>query len=92
MQLPESLPMNALRDTLATLLRDHGAEYGQVCTGHCRTPEPVEIIPALLTGVEQLLRGEREGDRPYSWRRGECSAHAFDGNPDHCIVYNQNKL
>ncbi len=92
MQLPESLPIAALRDTLAALQREHGDRFDFLLTGHARGLEPAAIVDGLLAGCEQLLAGRRDGDRPYRWHGGECLAHRYDADENHCIVYDLNRL
>jgi len=92
MQLPESLPVQTLRDTLAALKREHGAEFDWLLTGHASALEPAAIVDGLLKGCDHLLAGQRGEDRPYRWFGGECRAHRYDENEDHCIVYEPAKL
>ncbi|MCE5342380.1 MAG: MBL fold metallo-hydrolase [Eubacteriales bacterium] len=92
MQLPESLTIATLRETLVTLKREHGNEFDALLTGHCRAPEPAATMDALLAGCGELLRDERTADHPYRWHGGTSLAHVYDDDPDHCIVYEESKL
>ena len=91
MQLPESLPMETLRETLRTLKREHGSEFDWLLTGHGRGLEPASRIDGLLAGCEQLIDGDPSGDRPYRWFMGECLIHPYDDDPDHGIVYDPDR-
>jgi len=92
MQLPESLPIETLRDSLSALRREHGGAFDALLTGHGSGPEPAEVVDWLIEGCEELLRGERENDRPYRWFRGECRAHPYGGEENRVIVYDESKL
>ena len=92
MQLEESLPIAALRDMLRTLKAEHGREFDFLLTGHGRGLEPASLVDGLIRGCDTLLAGQRAQDRPYPCFLGERSAHPFDEDPNHCIVYDQNRL
>jgi len=92
MQLNESTPIATLRETLLTLKREHGAAYDHLLTGHGNGLEPAVRVDDLLRGCNELLAGKGEDDPDYSWFGGVCKAHAYDGDPGHCIVYTQDKL
>jgi hydroxyacylglutathione hydrolase len=92
MQLPESLPIEALRNTLVALKREHGGEFDWLLTGHARGPEPAALVDGILTGCEQLLAGKCDNDRPYRWHGGESIAHRYNADENHCIVYDAARL
>ena len=92
MQLNESTSIRTLRDTLIALKHAHGSEFDSLLTGHGTGLEPATNVDHLLRGCEELLDGQRKEDRDYAWFGGVCKAHAYDGDPAHCIVYTESKL
>ena len=92
MQLKESTSIQTFRDTLVKLKQEHGTEFDYLLTGHGTGLEPAANVDDLLRGCEELLDGQRNDDRVYTWFGGSCKAHAYDGDPGHCIVYTEAKL
>jgi len=92
MQLKESLPIEALRNTLAALKREHGDEFDWLLTGHGRGLESADIMDNLITGCEQLLVNDHEGERSYHWFGGDCMIHPIDEDENHGIVYDDARL
>lgn len=92
MQLEESLPVAALRDTIVKLLTEHGEAIDSLLTGHAKDYVPISLLEDMLRGCEELLRGEGAGDAPYHWFGGECLQHRYDDNPGHVIVYREERL
>ena len=92
MQLEESLPLTALRNTILALKADHGTDFDRLLTGHAQDYTPVALLDDMLRGCEELLRGEGSADAPYHWFGGVCRQHRYDSNPDHVIVYREEQF
>ncbi len=92
MQLEESLPVEALRDTIVALKAAQGGAFDRLLTGHARDYTPAALLDDMLRGCEELLRGEGASDAPYHWFGGVCRQHRYDDCPDHVIVYREEHL
>lgn len=85
MQLPESLPMPALLDSLKKIQAIRN-EFDLILTGHSRDVEDASLCEAHIKAVEEVCLGINATDEPYEWFGGSCNAHPY-GNPPRRIVY-----
>lgn len=94
MQLDESLPIYALREMLLHTLNMYRKDYDHILTGHGKGLENALRTEALLSGCEELLRGETTLDTPYPWFGGTALSHSysFKGEPVGQIIYTKEKL
>ncbi len=93
MQLPESTSIATLKATLETLLKEHGAEFDHVLTGHGHGLEDAPaLINALLRGCDELLAGDTANDEDYTWFQGVDLSHQCGEGEYPRICYAKSKL
>ena len=92
MQLAESCPMKALRESLEKLQQKYRTDFDHILTGHGKGLEDASIVDELLKGVNGLLRGECDSDRPYPWFAGTDMAHPFGRKNEYLIAYNRVRI
>ena len=92
MQLDESLPITALRQSITRLKNEHGNEFDYVLSGHAKDFIPAKLVDMVITGCDELLSGRREKDTPYEYFGGTCWQHPISDVPGEVIVYTENKL
>lgn len=93
MQLDHSLSLAELQQMLQSLKAQHGSEFDRILTGHAKDFLSAGLVDMLLQGCGELLSGQRENDKPYEYFGGTCWKHPLgDGDPDHVIVYTEDKL
>ena len=92
MQLKESLPVAALRRSIADLKAAHGHEIDYVLSGHAKDLIPGRLMDMVIAGCDELLCGQREKDAPYQYFGGTCWQHPISDVPGEVIVYTEEKL
>ncbi len=80
MQLPESLPIPKLVESLERLSARR-SEFDQLLTGHWQWRSEgltdASLLDELLTGARELAAGKTDGDVPYEWFDGVSRAHFY---------------
>lgn len=77
MQLPESLPLEALIAMLERVEATYRKTYDHILTGHAKGLEPADTTERLLACAKDLAAGHTENDPPYDWFQGVCRFHRF---------------
>ena len=93
MQLEGCLSLNAfLKELDRVMFLEEKADI--ILHGHARAEDDISLLRCLRGGVEEICRGETEGDKPYRWFGGTDLQHAFRCDPerkyqqeDHVICY-----
>lgn len=90
MQLEESLPLSALRDSLTAVRREKWDAFDYVLYGHARGGEmrDKKLLDQLLQGVEDVMAGRTAGDGLYTYfGTMTCMQHPYGDSADQVLVY-----
>ena len=85
MQMEESLPMEVFLKSL-NRLQSIRKDFDYILTGHSRNIEDGSLYEAHKKAVEEVCKGIKDNDEPYSWFGGSCMAHPYGQSPRR-IVY-----
>ena len=76
MQLEDSLPMEVFAENLDKImyLKD---EADIILHGHTQSADAISLLVDLRTGVQEILDGKVQEDKPYHWFGGEDKQHVY---------------
>ena len=74
-------------------------EADVICHGHAHDYDDISLMRCLRKGVQEIIDGKTQDDKPYTWFDGVDLMHAFEGEPgkhyqqdDHVICYRKNNI
>lgn len=83
MQLGDSTDLETLAQNLDKVMYLTG-EADIILHGHTRGAEPISLIKDLRAGVQEILDGKVEDDKPYKWFDAVDMQHAY--GPDKNVI------
>lgn len=74
-------------------------EADLILHGHARDYDDISLMRCVRDGIQEIIDGKTQNDKPYEWFGGVCKQHAFkvlEGKhyqqDDHVIVYQENNI